>query len=97
MLINGMNPINIVENKPINITFSENIMKEIGYFETGECPVVFNPETGELSVEINVKKLMIPFIDDKLEGHVQHTFTGFISEDSTIWDADWFEALSRLL
>lgn len=63
----------------------------IGFFETSTCPVVFNPQNGELSVEINVKRLLIPFPGDKLEGHVQHTFTGFISADGNVWDTTWFE------
>jgi len=62
-----------------------------GFFEVGDCPVIFNPDTGELSVEINVDKLMIPFPNDKLEGKVQHTFTGFLSDDSMTWDTTWFE------
>lgn len=63
----------------------------IGYFEVGDCPVAFNPKSSELSVEINVTKLMIPFPDDKLEGHVQHTFTGFLSEDGKTWNTDFYE------
>jgi hypothetical protein len=63
----------------------------VGYYELGNCPVTYDPKTRQLSVEIQVDHLYIPFPGDKLEGTVRHAFVGFISEDERIWEGEWFE------
>lgn len=80
--------VEIVPDKRVEFEMKDG---RFGYFVVGDCPVDFDPQTGLLTVEMYVKKLMIPVPDDKIEGWVRHVFTGIISEDGSTWDTTWYE------
>ena len=57
-------------------------------YEGGDCVVRYDPVKRELYVLIEVAKLDIKFLENRIEGHSTDRFIGPVSEDGNKWTAD---------
>ncbi len=62
-----------------------------GVFEPGEWTVTYDPTSRELSVQIVVEHFHLDMGKDQgLEGSMADLLMGPVSDDYTVWEADWF-------
>jgi hypothetical protein len=55
----------------------------------GPCEALYNPDTRQLSVTINVEYWIITFPDGSLEGSFHDYLNGPVSKDGKTWNASW--------
>jgi len=80
-----------VEVKPNQTTKVEMKHGEFSTFKAGNCEVEYTPETRELFVSIEMKKIHVVFPNDSLDGNSLDMFIGPVSEDGKEWTADWIK------
>lgn len=61
-----------------------------GIYKLGQWTVQYSPDDRELAVEVVVDHFHIDLGPHALEGHSTDWFIGPVSEDSQIWEAQWF-------
>ncbi len=59
-------------------------------FEAGAWSVNYEPATGELTVELSLAHYRAEIADNVLEGETRDIFSGKVSQDAGIWEAEWF-------
>jgi len=59
-------------------------------FQAGVWSVNYEPATGVLTVELSLAHYRTEMIDTVLEGETRDIFTGKVSQDTGIWQAEWF-------
>ena len=84
-------PMGKVEVKPNRTTKFEMMHGEFSTYKTGRCDLEYTPQTRELFVSIEIKKMHIAFPDDAIDGNSIDRFTGPVSEDGKTWIADWVQ------
>jgi len=60
-------------------------------YEPGKFDLEYTPETRELYVSIEIKKMHISLPGGWIDGNNLSRFTGPVSEDGRTWIADWIE------
>lgn len=60
-----------------------------GAFEPGSWTVHYEPATGELTVKIVMKHVRVEMADTVVEGTSTDAFSGAISAETGIWQAQW--------
>ena len=61
-----------------------------GVYELGQWAVQYSPDNRELAVEVVVEHYNLNMGSFGLEGHSTDWFVGPVSEDSQMWEAEWF-------
>jgi hypothetical protein len=61
------------------------------YYDAGDFSCEYLQKDKQLSVEITIKHLYVPFVEDKIEGHVKYTLVGVLSDQCQRWEATLFE------
>ena len=59
-------------------------------YELGQWTVQYSPDDRELTVEVVVEHYSLDMVSFGMEGHSTDWFIGPVSEDSQIWQAEWF-------
>lgn len=83
-----MGQVRVIPNKTVEIIMKD---KSKSRFKSGDFPLYYDPEHGELNVTINVIDIQVKFLDNEITGNNESMFTGFISEDGKEWDATLIE------
>ena len=60
-------------------------------FGVGDCPVDYDPVTGELSAVLYVEKLHSETGGVIEDGYMKDIFSGRVSNDGKLWNPDWME------
>ncbi len=60
-------------------------------FTAGDCPIDYDPATGELSVVLDIEHFRIRIEDIVDEGYMKDIFSGKVSNDGKSWTAEWIE------
>ena len=63
---------------------------EYATYNFGQWTVQYDPRTRELSVDVVVESFRIPIGKGVLGGSSTDWFTGPVSDDGTLWKAEWF-------
>jgi hypothetical protein len=84
-------PIGEVEIQPNETKKVEMKDGSFGAWEAGAFDASYQPETQTLSVSIEMKHILVPFPDDKIEGDTFDFFTGKISADGKVWTTEHTE------
>jgi len=79
-----------VSVKPNHTTSVEMKDGSKGIYQVGDCTVTYIQESNELTVEINVERIYIPFPSDHIEGSVKQAFVGHLNPEMNEWQATWF-------
>jgi len=79
--------INVTPNHTTTVEMKNGSM---GIYQVGDCPVTYIKESNELTVEINVERIYIPFPSDHIEGSVKQVFVGHLNPEMNEWQATWF-------
>jgi len=82
-------PMGQVEIRPNQVTKVEMQDGSWSTFEAGDCVVQYNPQSRELYVSIEMKRVHIQYMDNVIEGNSVDRFIGPVSEDGKTWMADW--------
>jgi hypothetical protein len=82
-------PLAEVEIRPNRITKMEMKDGSISTFKGGSCVAEYTPQTRELFVSIEIKKIHIKFFDIVIDGNSIDRLVGPVSEDGKVWTADW--------
>ena len=61
-----------------------------GVYELGQWTVQYSPDNRGLSVEVVVEHYNLDMVSFGLKGHSTDWFVGPVSEDSQMWEAEWF-------
>ena len=65
-------------------------VKDKGVFQAGPWSVNYEPASGELTVELSLKSYRAQIAGIVLEGETRDIFTGKVSQDTGVWQAEWF-------
>ncbi len=84
-------PMGQVEVKPNQTTKMEMKDDSISTYEAGDFIVEYTPETRELFVAIEMKKIHIVFRENVIDGNTTDRFVGRVSEDGKVWTTDWIQ------
>lgn len=79
-----------VEMKPGQVTRFRTRNGGKGVFKPGLWTVQYNPEYRELTVEVVIEHFYQDLGKHAIEGDSTDIFTGQVSENSDVWQADWF-------
>jgi len=86
----------VIDNGMIRVTPSERVATRPlrgggkGVYELGQWAVQYSPDNRELAVEVVVEHYNLDMVSFGLEGHSTDWFVGPVSEDSQMWEAEWF-------
>ncbi len=86
----------VIDNGMIRVTPSKRVATiplsggGKGVYELGQWAVQYSPDNRELAVEVVVEHFSLDMVSFGLEGHSTDWFVGPVSEDSQIWQAEWF-------
>ncbi len=78
-----------VRMKPGQVTPVPTKLGGKGVFEPGKWMVHYAPADRELTVKISLKNFYMELGEAVLEGKSTDVFTGPISQDGKVWQADW--------
>ena len=82
-------PMGEVEVKPNKTTRAEMKDGQFSTFRAGDCIVEYSPDTRELFVSVEMKKIHVVYADNVVDGSSLDRFAGPVSEDGKVWTADW--------
>ena len=82
-------PMGEVEVKPNKTTRAEMEDGQFSTFRAGDCIVEYSPDTRELFVSVEMKKIHVVYADNVVDGNSLDRFIGPVSEDGKVWTADW--------
>lgn len=82
-------PLGEVEIRPNQTMKVEMMDGSISTFRTGDCIVEYIPDTRELFVSVEMKKIHIRYMENVLDGNSIDRLVGPVSKDGKVWTADW--------
>ncbi len=91
-LLYAVIPLGQVKIRPNQTTELQGRKGEPGIFEAGDCEVDYDPQSREMSVNIEVKRVYLD-MGSIMEGTCGYFLVGDFSEDGETWYADVFTKL----
>ncbi len=86
-------PLGRVRIRPNQTTKIQGRLGEPGIFEAGDCVLEYGPESGKISITIDMKHIYAEISGGILDGTCEYFITGSIQKDRKTWEATVFSVL----
>ncbi len=86
-------PLGRVRIRPNQTTRVEGRLGEPGIFEAGDCVLEYGPESGKISITIDMRRIYAEIGGGILDGTCEYFISGSVRKDRKTWEATVFSVL----